>query len=379
MRHKMKKQDTTGNRETNLAQTATPELAASANISMTSLRYIVAVDTYRNFVRAAEACGVTQPTLSAGIRSLESALDVTVFDRGAHPVRPTALGERIIGQARKTLHNASLIEELVAVEKGDESGKATIGIIPTIAPYILPGLFRTIHSGHPAVHLEVSEMRTKFIIEKLLAAELDMAILATPLGQKDLLEIPLYYEKFVAYISPSDELYNLNEIPADRLSSDRLWILEEGHCLRSQVFNFCHSRRHNRPEYQAGSIDTLVRIVDANGGYTVIPEMHTAFLTEEQHRNLRPIVRRDNGAPASDLPFTATQTSADRGTTDSQTPFLTSAASGCPACVPVREVSLVIREDFVRERLLNVIAGCIKKTVPEEMLDSRLKRFAIRL
>ena len=178
-----------------------------------------------------------------------------------------------------------------------------------------------------------------------------MAILATPLGQKDLLEIPLYYEKFVAYISPSDELYNLNEIPADRLSSDRLWILEEGHCLRSQVFNFCHSRRHNRPEYQAGSIDTLVRIVDANGGYTVIPEMHTAFLTEEQHRNLRPIVRRDNGAPAS----------------------------GCPTCVPVREVSLVIREDFVRERLLNVIAGCIRQTVPEEMLDSRLKRFAIRL
>lgn len=356
MRHTMKKQDTTGNRETNRAQTATteltaPKLAASANISMTSLRYIVAVDTYRNFVRAAEACGVTQPTLSAGIRSLESALDVTVFDRGAHPVRPTALGERIIAQARKTLHNASLIEELVAVEKGDESGKATIGIIPTIAPYILPGLFRTIHSGHPTVHLEVSEMRTKFIIEKLLAAELDMAILATPLGQKDLLEIPLYYEKFVAYISPSDELYNLNEIPADRLSSDRLWILEEGHCLRSQVFNFCHSRRHNRPEYQAGSIDTLVRIVDANGGYTVIPEMHTAFLTEEQHRNLRPIVRRDNGAPAS----------------------------GCPTCVPVREVSLVIREDFVRERLLNVIAGCIRQTVPEEMLDSRLKRFAIRL
>lgn len=377
----MKKQDTSAERVAPPVQTDTPELATSANLSMTALRYIVAVDTYRNFVRAAEACGVTQPTLSAGIRSLESALDVAVFDRGAHPVRPTALGEKIIAQARKTLYNASLIEELVAVEKGDESGKATIGIIPTIAPYILPGLFRAIHSGHPSVHLEVSEMRTKFIVERLLAAELDMAILATPLGQKDLLEIPLYYEKFVAYISPSDELYALSEIPADRLASDRLWILEEGHCLRSQVFNFCHShsRSHNRPEYQAGSIDTLVRIVDANGGYTVIPELHTAFLTEEQRRNLRPIVRRNNGTPDTSFPFTGTQPSANSEDNAAQTQIQPSAVPGCPTCVPVREVSLVIREDFVRERLLNIIAGCIKQIVPEEMLDSRLKRFAIKL
>ena len=109
-------------------------MKTDTNLSLTALRYIVAVDTHRNFVRAAEACGVTQPTLSAGIRSIETALDVTIFDRGAHPVRPTSLGEKIIAQARVTLHNASQIEELVAVEKGDESGEAVIGIIPTIAP-----------------------------------------------------------------------------------------------------------------------------------------------------------------------------------------------------------------------------------------------------
>lgn len=359
-------------------ETSGPATAGS-NMSMTSLRYITAVDTYRNFVRAAEACGVTQPTLSAGIRSLESALDVAIFDRGAHPVRPTAIGERIIAQARKTLHNASQIEELVAMEKGDESGKATLGIIPTIAPYILPGLFRTIHSSHPSVRLEVSEMRTKFIVEKLLSAELDMAILATPLEQKDLLEIPLYYEKFIAYISPSDELYSMDEIPAGRLASDRLWILQEGHCLRSQIFNFCHSGRHTRSEYQAGSIDTLVRIVDANGGYTVIPELHTAFLSGEQRRNLRPIIRKDNETPAGDFPFSGTQSPANREGTATNAPSRPSDLPGCPTCIPIREVSLVIREDFVRERLLNVIAGCIKQIVPEEMLDSRLKRFAIRL
>ena len=163
-------------------------MKTDTNLSLTALRYIVAVDTHRNFVRAAEACGVTQPTLSAGIRSIETALDVTIFDRGAHPVRPTALGEKIIAQARVT---ASQIEELVAVEKGDESGEAVMGIIPTIAPYILPGLFRRMHEEHPSIHLRVSEMRTRFIVEKLLAAEIDMAILATPLEQKGLLEIPL--------------------------------------------------------------------------------------------------------------------------------------------------------------------------------------------
>ena len=144
-------------------------MKTDTNLSLTALRYIVAVDTHRNFVRAAEACGVTQPTLSAGIRSIETALDVTIFDRGAHPVRPTTLGEKIIAQARVTLHNASQIEELVAVEKGDESGEAVMGIIPTIAPYILPGLFRRMHEEHPSIHLRVSEMRTRFIVEKLLA------------------------------------------------------------------------------------------------------------------------------------------------------------------------------------------------------------------
>ena len=223
-------------------------------------------------------------------------------------------------------------------------------------------------------------MRTRFIIEKLLAAEIDMAILATPLEQKGLLEIPLYYEKFTAYISPSDELYALSEIPADSLASDRLWILEEGHCLRSQVFNFCHSHRRTHTEYQAGSIDTLVRIVDTNGGYTVIPELHTAFLSEEQRRNLRPIVRQTDAASAASAPSVSGSTTTGASMT-APLPYAPgqSIVPGCPTCIPVREVSLVIREDYVRERLLNVIAGCIKHIVPEEMLDSRLKRFAIKL
>ena len=289
-----------------------------AKISLTALRYIVAVDTHRNFVRAAEACGVTQPTLSAGIRSIETALDVTIFDRGAHPVRPTSLGEKIIAQARVTLHNASQIEELVAVEKGDESGEAVMGIIPTIAPYILPGLFR-----------RVSEMRTRFIVEKLLAAEIDMAILATPLEQKGLLEIPLYYEKFVAYISPSDELHALSEVPADRLASDRLWILEEGHCLRSQVFNFCHSRRRTRTEYQAGSIHSSPKSSAGTSGPSSGRTAGHRLLTLPPQAASRPPTARPASPSAKSPSSSARTSSANACSTSSPAASSTSFRKGC--------------------------------------------------
>lgn len=316
--------------------------------NLAALRYIVAVDTYRNFVKAAQACGVTQPSLSTAIRNMEEELDVVIFNRNSHPVRPTAIGERIISLARNTVHSASQIEELVRSERGEEGGEVTIGTIPTVAPYIVPGLFSEMSTVLPDMKVKMAEMRTAFLMDKLRTGEIDIAVMSTPVGQKDLLEIPLYYEKFKAYISPEDSMHALKEIPADKLPSERLWVLEEGHCLRSQVFSFCHSRKRTHTEYQAGSIDNLIRVVDRNGGYTVIPELHTAFLTEAQRRNIRPIVGRHE-------------------------------EKDCEGCVPVREVSLVIHENFVREKLLNTIASCIKRIVPEDMLDSRLKRFAIKL
>lgn len=317
-------------------------------MNLATFKYIAAVDTYRNFVKAAEACGVTQPTLSIAIRNMEEELDVVIFNRNSHPVKPTAIGEKIIAMVRNTLHSAAQIDELVRGERGEEGGEASIGTIPTVAPYVLPGLFREMRSALPQMRMKVAEMRTSFLVEKLRTGEIDIAVMSTPLGQKGLLEIPLYYEKFLAYISPEDELYTLDEIPADNLPSERFWILEEGHCLRNQVLNFCHSRKRSHTEYQAGSIDNLIRVVDRNGGYTVIPALHMSFLSEQQRRNVRPITGRMAGKE-------------------------------CEECLPLREVSLVIHENFVREKLLNTVAECIKRTVPEDMLDSRLKRFAIKL
>ena len=308
-------------------------------MNIQQLEYIVSLDKYRHFVRAAEACGVSQPTLSSLINKLEEELDVKVFDRMAHPVKPTVIGEQIINQAKVILYNVSQLKEMAVNEKCSTKGLVNIGVIPTVAPYILPRLFSFMHEKTSGIELRVGEMRTSVIVDKLKKAELDMAILATPLEEDDLLEIPLYYEKFIAYVSPTEDLYACDEMDSKNMPADRLWVLQEGHCMRSQVFNFCHLQNAFSTIYEAGSIDTLVRIVDANGGYTVIPELHVPLLTDVQRKNLRPFV----------------------------------------APVPVREISLVIRNDYVRERLINELVKAVKAVIPDDMIDARLKKFAVKL
>jgi LysR family hydrogen peroxide-inducible transcriptional activator len=270
---------------------------------------------------------------------LEEELDLKIFDRTAHPVRPTETGQRIIEQAKVALYNVSQIKEIALAERDSCAGKVHMGVIPTVAPYVLPRMFSKMHQRYPQIELRVSEMRTSVIIERLRKAEIDMALLATPLDQSDLLEIPVYYEKFIAYVSPEDPLYAQSQINAREMPIDRLWVLQEGHCMRNQVFNFCQTRSSYSTIYEAGSIDTLVKIVDANGGYTIIPELHQSLLSETQRQHIRPFV-----APE-----------------------------------PVREISLVVREDYVREGLVNAIAGVVKGIIPEDMVDSRLKKFTIRL
>lgn len=313
-------------------------------MNLNTLEYIVALDAHRNFVKAAQACGVSQPTLSTMIKNLEAELDVVIFDRNSHPVRPTIIGEKIIAQAKVTLSNAAYIEELAASERGVESGSLNIGIIPTIAPYLLPGIFRGFNEKHRSINLKASEIRTSVIVEQLKKADIDIGIMATPLGIDGFLEIPLYYEKFLLYVSPQEAISSSSEVHSEELPSDHLWVLQEGHCLRNQVFNFCHKQSSYSSVYEAGSIDTLIKIVDANGGYTVIPELHLPFLNEKQKANVRPLL-----------------------------------SDGSQFSAPVREVSLVIREDYMRERFLNILADTIKEIIPESMLDSRLKKFAIKI
>lgn len=308
-------------------------------MTLQQLEYIVALDKHRHFVKAAESCHVTQSTLSMMIQKLEQELEINIFDRKMQPIAPTEIGRSLIDQAKVILYNAKQFKELALSEKQQESGKVTLGIIPTVAPYILPKLFNILQERNPNIQLHVKEITTAEIIKQLDKAEIDMALLATPLDNPNILEIPVYYERFFAYISPTEDLYQMKELEMNHIPMDHLWVLKEGHCLRNQVIRLCEFDSGFSSIYEAGSIDTLIKIVDTNGGYTIIPELHINLLSEQQKLNVRPIVNPE----------------------------------------PNREISLVVRNDYVKERLLNVIAKNISDVIPENMLNERLKKFSIKL
>lgn len=308
-------------------------------MTLQQMEYIVAVDKYRHFVRAAESCGVTQSTLSSLIQKLESELDVAIFDRSSHPIAPTELGEQIIAQARVILYNASQLSELVAAHKGSSVGDIRIGVVSTIAPFILPFMFRYMSENYPQINIHVEEARVETIKQKLLRAELDVAILAMPVLDDQLLEIPIYHERYYAYVSPDDELYKSERLVTSQLSAENIWMLAESYCPNTGQFPFCVHDMSNASIYVAGSIDTLMRIVDENGGYTIIPELQLPLMDSERRRGVRELVDP----------------------------------------VPGRDIALVVRRDFVRERMLNILADAIKRTIPEYMLNDRIKKFAIKL
>jgi LysR family hydrogen peroxide-inducible transcriptional activator len=307
-------------------------------MTLQQLEYITALDKTRHFVRAAEICKVTQPTLSAMIQKLEEELNCLIFDRSKHPIVPTEVGGMIIHHAQVVLFHVRQLHEQVLTQRDSLTGSLSLALIPTIAPYLLPGFLSLFRKNHPEISLKVAEMRTESIISKLHAGAIDMAILSTPLEDPKILEVPLYYEKFAAYISPGEAIFAREDISINEIPLEHLWVLEEGHCLRNQVLNFCGSKTHTST-YEAGSIDTLVKIVDLNGGYTIIPELHIDFLTPMQKLNLRRIMRPE----------------------------------------ATREISLVIRHDYVREGLMNAVADSIKQIIPAHMIDGRLKKFSIRL
>lgn len=308
-------------------------------MTLQQMEYIVALDKYRHFARAAESCGITQSTLSSLIQKLETELDVTIFDRNSHPIKPTQLGEEIINQAKILLFNASQIEEIVSTHKGESIGKVRIGIASTIAPYILPKMFKHLSKEHPDIDLYVEEARIATIIQKLERAELDLALLATPLNNNELLEIPIYTERFVAYVSPNEHIYQHEVLDTSALPIENVWVLHEAYCPNHGIFPFCQSNSGKRATYEAGSIETLVKIVDENGGYTIIPELHVPLLNNDQQRNIRHLHNPK----------------------------------------PTREIAFVIRRDYARERLLNILVDAIKTVIPKEMIYERHKKFKIKL
>ncbi len=307
-------------------------------MNIQQLEYIVAIDEYQHFAKAAENCGVSQPTLSMMVQKLETELDVLIFDRSKHPVEATEVGKSIIQQAKRTILEMKKIQELVKSDIDKLTGALHIGVIPTLAPYLVPQLIKNFKQNYKNINLSISEMTTDGLIEALNKGNIDMFIAATPLEQANFYEIPVYYEKFLAYFADNHPFIDI-PLSASNMPKDNLWILEEGHCFRDQVFNFCTETMSYNQMFEAGSIDTLVRIVDINGGYSVIPELHLTYLSEEQRKNVRKI----ENPPA------------------------------------IREISIVIRQDFIKEKMVNAVADTIKTIIPSQMLDERLKKFSIKL
>lgn len=306
-------------------------------MTFVQLEYIVAVDSYRHFARAAEKCFVTQPTLSMQIQKLEAELGIVLFDRSKQPVVPTEAGVAIIEQARKILSEKSLIEEIVQHKKGIVAGELRVGIIPTLAPYLLPLFVQEFTRKHPQVKLVVKELPTETLISRLKENRLDAAILVTPLEETGISEEPLFYEEMVAYVSKKNAAYQKNYVLAKDIDPHKLWLLQEGHCFRSQVLNLCELQKASSGighfEYEAGSIETLRRMVELNDGITILPELSTLHFTAKQEQMVR---------------------------------FFKSPA-------PMREVSIAMHRNLAKRRLVEVLRKEILNAIPEKIRKNSTK------
>ena len=263
------------------------------SITLTQLSYIVAVAQTRNFGMAAKACFISQPTLSMQIQKLEEELEATLFDRSKKPVEPTAIGKQIIEQAQIVLQEAFRIEEIIKAEKGEISGEFKLGIIPTLAPYLLPLFLENFTAKYPGVKLVVEELQTRQIIHKLKEDEIDAGLLVTPLNIKGIVERPVFNEPFMVYLAPNHPLLSLSKVSDTDLSLDDIWLLNEGHCFRDQAITICKKAKGKRFKYknlifESGNLETLKRLVDNKFGYTLVPSLAILGMSaSEQKKKIR--------------------------------------------------------------------------------------------
>lgn len=307
-------------------------------MTITQLEYLVAVDTYKSFAKAAGHCFVTQPTLSMQIKKVEEELNVLVFDRSKKPVLTTEIGQQIIAQARVTIQEAKRITEIVQNQKDDVKGELRIGIIPTLSPYLLPLFVTKFIEKYPEVSLVIEELLSHEIVYKMNNDLLDVGVLVTPLNEKSIIEIPLFYESFVVYMSTKHPLSTKNKISFKDLNINEMWLLKEGHCFRSQAINICGDQQDmktsNNLRFESGSLETLRRIVERQFGYTLLPELATMDLDDRRAKYIRTFSKPR----------------------------------------PVREVSLVIHRKFMKRRLIDLLKEEILENIPEFIKDNKKER-----
>ncbi|MCE2963499.1 MAG: LysR substrate-binding domain-containing protein [Chitinophagales bacterium] len=294
-------------------------------MNLRKIDYILAVAEYRHFELAAEKCYITQSTLSTMIAKFEDEIGLKIFDRKKKPLDITQEGHTILGQLRTIRTNFNQLEEMAHEIRGEIKGKLSISVIPTIAPYLLPLFLPNFVTKYPQLQIEIREQTTDEIIRQLRSRAINIGILSTPLYEKDIIEYPIYDEPFLLF---DTQLKTKNDIELKKLAFNQLCLLEEGHCMRTQVLNLCelHKKKINNKlhfDYKAGSIDSLLRFVKASEASTLLP-----FLA------------------AKDLP-------------KKDTKYLHKFS----APIPMRTIGLVVHQHFVKKNLLLQIEKEIKAKV----------------
>ena len=261
-------------------------------MTITQLKYVLAVAEHQNFTKAAAHVFVTQPTLSMQIQKLEEELSILIFDRSKKPIELTEVGKKIVNQARNIVNESERMQDVVEKEKGFIGGDFRLGIIPTIMPTLLPMFLKNFINKYPKVHLKIEELTTAEIIIKLNDGHLDAAIAATPLVQDKIKERVLYFEPFVGYVPKNHRLHSKKQLDRSDLDINDILLLEDGHCFRNGVINICKSLKNNAAtdsfQVESGSFETLIKLSNEGFGMTLLPYLNTLDIPkEEQKKYLR--------------------------------------------------------------------------------------------
>ena len=262
-------------------------------MTIIQLQYLIVVANCGSFSAAADHCFVTQPSLSMQIKALEDELGVILLDRSKKPVIPTEAGAVVIAQAQETLRSYNYIRESIAELKGVTAGKLRLGVIPTIAPYLLHKFIPTFVKKYPKVELEIREMVTADVIEALSHDRIDAALVASGTCGEGVVEHDLFSDRFYAYVSPSNPLYERSNVRFEDIDLKDLILLSKGNCMRDQIMELCLARRDMPTHYyfESGSLDTLMRIVNCTSSMTIIPEMALEYIPADRKSQVKMLAK----------------------------------------------------------------------------------------
>lgn len=306
-------------------------------MNIQQLHYVIAVDEQRHFQKAADVCFVTPATLSIMIKKLEEELGVVIFDRSKHPIVPTEMGKLVIDNARTILSAVDKMQYEVKYSalETEIQGELRIGIIPTLAPYLLHHFVPGMMSKYPKLHIQLKELRTQQITDYLRKDLIDVGIIALQQETTEFKARPLFKEKLLVYAPNSEDMLKSNYILSNDIDISKLWLLEEEHCLRSQVMNLCSLKKKNSEndqlKFEAGSIETLINLVEMTHGITVIPELAVLDFSPERKAGVRQFAEPE----------------------------------------PAREIGMITYRHFVKEKLLEILENEIIKAIKPVLEKNR--------